>query len=211
MHAWRSTLHVLAATSLSSGLRSVWSMWRSKGVLVYFASHQCLKELTVHVLLPWPAVLQLYINKLSGLRHHLMKGMAAEALWESTFLTQILTLERWSDATRGKIRRRVSGRGCAASTGLCLCERECVRVHACARLKDNCRALETLAARDIFSSYFIIFRHSDRMSCVSCSCVSITHCKQRWMTWQLRQTRSQRGLIAPWWLAASSGMNSSPC
>lgn len=41
-----------------------------------------------------------------------MKGMVAEALWESTFLTQILTLEWRSDATCGKIRRQVFDCGC---------------------------------------------------------------------------------------------------
>lgn len=46
-----------------------------------------------------------------------MKGMVAEALWESTFLTHILTLEWRSDAICGKIRSKVSV--AVLSIGLC--------------------------------------------------------------------------------------------
>lgn len=34
------------------------------------------------------------VNKMSSVRHYLMKATVSEAQWESTFLTPILTLER---------------------------------------------------------------------------------------------------------------------
>lgn len=96
MHAWDCKLHMLPHfPEIDTTYRPCGAKIPSWFILLQTSAW---REITVHELL------QLYINKMSGLRHYLMKGTVAEALWESTFLTQILTLEWRSDAMCGKIR-----------------------------------------------------------------------------------------------------------
>lgn len=88
-----------------------------------------------------------------------MKGKVAEALWESTFLTQILTLEWRSDAMCGKIRSQVSDCGWALSTGLYLTEWKYCCGHVCANLKDNCGVITKLFFHS-FGHHFHQLLHS---------------------------------------------------
>lgn len=85
-----------------------------------------------------------------------MKGMAAEALRESTFLTQILTLNGGVTQCAESSETVFFECGCAVSTGLWLSEWKYFCVHVCVHSMDNCRVLQMFLDLAIISICYCI-------------------------------------------------------